>query len=699
MSSRAPDQQLRKLYDLVGERAVLLPIQLGVKGPRTNDWQKTTFEQTQSGSYQQELLAACRRGGNIGVLLGPSSGNLCAIDIDTDAEVEPFLELNPKLASTLRTNGASGCQIWIRVVGEYPARRINSKLKVSGTDNKKSVAEWRGGNGIQSVIYGKHPQPKPKVRYRFAVETLAIEVNFDEINWPESWGMSFNGSQQEQRSSPPEKKTVHLSVERVGRIWAYMQKVDLAISGKGGSNPTYRLANVLVWGFALSIEQARPFMHAYSGSRCKPLWDAKDIDHKLEDALNDEHDKPRGHLWGKGDAGNSESEVFDSLKKAAVAGWEFRKLYIPPRQKLLDDWFREGDTGFLYSFRGVGKTWLAWAIARAIARGEGIGPWQPGAGAVRVCYLDGEMPAELMQDRDKAFGDVSENLTLINHEVLFEKTGLVLNLAKPEVQQAITRWCVEGGFKVLVIDNLSTLASGVKENDADAWEMLLPWLLDLRRKKIAVLLVHHAGRSGEMRGTSRREDSVFWIIKLERDSDYLDKGCSFLVRFEKNRNSPHNPDSHIWTIKPSADGISDKVDITWKVASFDDLVLDTIRDGLVHCSAIAKELDSSPANVSKAAKRLEAEGKIKRDGRRYHPIEDNAPDDPLIAAAQKAQKKIEERDKKRAEQDKRLSPDCGKNELRARQRRCDECQSKHRKANMATASRKHRKTGGSDAIS
>jgi hypothetical protein len=106
------------------------------------------------------------------------------------------------------------------------------------------------------------------------------------------------------------------------------------------------------------------------------------------------------------------------------------------------------------------------------------------------------MPAELMQDRDKAFGDVSENLTLINHEVLFEKTGLVLNLAKPEVQQAITRWCVEGGFKVLVIDNLSTLASGVKENDADAWEMLLPWLLDLRRKKIAVLLVHHAGRSG-----------------------------------------------------------------------------------------------------------------------------------------------------------------------------------------------------------
>jgi RecA-family ATPase len=210
------------------------------------------------------------------------------------------------------------------------------------------------------------------------------------------------------------------------------------------------------------------------------------------------------------------------------AGQAFREMKITPRKRLLDDWFREGDTGFVFSRRGTGKTWLAWAIARAIARGEGFGPWSPGEEAAQVCYLDGEMPAELMQDRDKAFGEVCENLTLINHEILFEQTSLVLNLADPKVQRAITQWCVEVECKVLVIDNLSTLASGVKENDADAWELLLPRLLDLRRKKIAVLLVHHAGRSGEMRGTSRREDSVFWILKLEEQIDYDGLGCSFL---------------------------------------------------------------------------------------------------------------------------------------------------------------------------
>ena len=133
-------------------------------------------------------MEALYRGGNVGVVLGRASGNLCTIDIDTDAEVEPFLALNPKLASTLRTNGANGCQVWIRVVGDYPERVVRSKLKVPET--KKSVAEWRGGGGSQSVIQGKHPTPK--VRYRFAVEVPAVEIFFDEIIWPERWGMSFD---------------------------------------------------------------------------------------------------------------------------------------------------------------------------------------------------------------------------------------------------------------------------------------------------------------------------------------------------------------------------------------------------------------------------------------------------------------------------------------------------------------------------
>ena len=262
-----------------------------------NGWQKRTFEITQRASYQRQLLAACKRGGNIGVLLGPASGDLCTVDIDTDDEIETFLKLNPKLVSSLRTRGANGCQIWVRIVGPYPARRINSKLKVPGTDNKKSVAEWRGGGGHQSVIAGKHPDDG--VFYRFMVEELAIEIAFDEVKWPKRWGMIFKGDGGAKQGRATGETAGTLSPERADRIWQYIKKVAPAVSGKGGSNPTYRLANVLVSGFALSVEQAWPFMTMYSMMKCEPEWSDSEIDHKLEDALEADHgDKPRGHLWG-----------------------------------------------------------------------------------------------------------------------------------------------------------------------------------------------------------------------------------------------------------------------------------------------------------------------------------------------------------------------------------------------------------------
>ena len=682
----------KRLYRLIGPKAVLLPIERGVKFPRTNGWQKTTLEATQREQYRHRLVLACQRGGNIGVLLGPPSSGLVTIDIDDDAEVERFLELNPKLRESLRTRGQKGCQIWLQMTGDYPARWIGSGKKRPGQPNA-SMAEWRAGSGHQSILYGIHD--KTRAPYKRLVDAPPLETVFTDIKWPEDWGMIFDGNsakETQQSAGAASRATAgELSPERAKRIWRYVDKVDLAVEGEGGSNPTYRLANVLVWDFALSVEQAKPFMTMYSMTKCIPPWPESLIDHKLKDAMKADHgDRPRGRLLAekersgaaaKPDSEYSAQEVLKALGEAAIKGSAFRELKIPSREKLLDDWFREGDTGFIYSHRGVGKTWLAWAIARAIAAGESVGPWEAGEKAVSVCYVDGEMPAELMQGRDRAFGEACENLTLINHEILFERTGHVLNLAKPEVQQAITQWCVEGGFKVLVVDNLSTLASGVKENDADAWELLLPWLLDLRRKKVSVLLVHHAGRSGEMRGTSRREDSVFWIIKLERESDYTDQGCSFLVRFEKNRNSAHNPDSHIWTIKP-IDPLSDKVEITHRVASFQDLVLDLIRDDVTRCNVIAKELDCAPATVSKAAKKLEADGKIIRtNARTYQAVGDST--SPIG-------KELFERAAEMAKENERKCPDCAKNPIRQKQRYCDECRDVRRKKSDAAAQRKRR---------
>lgn len=212
----------------------------------------------------------------------------------------------------------------------------------------------------------------------------------------------------------------------------------------------------------------------------------------------------------------------DAFNAAVVRSNELHDLELIARKKLLGDWFCEGDLGFVFAFRGVGKTWLALAIAQALSIGGKLGDWQALA-PVKVLYADGEMPPDLMRARCEGLQASNANLEFLNHEILFDRTGKTLNITNREVQQAITGRCVNSRAKVLILDNLSTLASGMKENEADAWELVNNWLLDLRRRKIAVVIVHHAGRSGEMRGTSKREDNVFWIYRARRHEEECDR--------------------------------------------------------------------------------------------------------------------------------------------------------------------------------
>jgi putative DNA primase/helicase len=91
--------------------------------------------------------------------------------------------------------------------------------------------------------------------------------------------------------------------------------------------------------------------------------------------------------------------------------------------------------------------------------------------------------------------------------------------------------------ELVVLDNVSTLfRSGAGENESVAWVGPQEWLVSLKARGVAVVLVHHLGKNGSQRGTSMREDILGASIRLKRPPDYqATEGARFIWEYSKAR--------------------------------------------------------------------------------------------------------------------------------------------------------------------
>lgn len=258
-------------------------------------------------------------------------------------------------------------------------------------------------------------------------------------------------------------------------------------------------------------------------------------------------------------------------------------------------------------------------IAKAVATGGHLGE-DKGSASAKVLYIDGEMPPDLMRDRDKGLG--GGEVEFLNHAILFDRTEKVLNITESAVQHAILQRCIRDNIRLVILDNLSTLASGIKENDSFEWEPLHNWLLQFRRHKIAVILIHHAGRSGEIGGTSKREDAAFWVIALDDAKKHADdkRGARFITRFTKpSRNTQDEIPSFEWHVV--TDPVTGEVSVACKPAQTMGVFRQLIEDGVTECNQLAGEMRVSPGTISKWAKKAMNEGWLRKKGREYELVE------------------------------------------------------------------------------
>ena len=163
-----------KLTELLGEDVLLIPCQFRTKRPTDTEWQKLNAQKMSEPGYRDRLEQ-----GNIGVALGDQSNGLCTLDFDDQQALETFLQLNPLLRDTLRTKADRGCNLWVRIKGQYPKTK---KLKLEGRD----IGEWRA-TGHQTVIHGEHPNG---MNYQFKNKVKPLEISYEQIHWPENWNMA-----------------------------------------------------------------------------------------------------------------------------------------------------------------------------------------------------------------------------------------------------------------------------------------------------------------------------------------------------------------------------------------------------------------------------------------------------------------------------------------------------------------------------
>lgn len=277
---------------------------------------------------------------------------------------------------------------------------------------------------------------------------------------------------------------------------------------------------------------------------------------------------------------------------------------LPERGYVLNPIIPEQGLVLLYAARGLGKTWAALSMAYAVASGQSLfGKWTAPA-PKRVLYIDGEMPATIMQERlaaiARGFDEEADPdfLRILTPDL---QPNYMPNLSTPEGQADVAPHLE--GTALVVLDNLATLTRHGRENETESWAPVQAWILEQRRAGRSVLLVHHAGKGGNQRGTSAREDVLDVVIALRRPDDYSPaEGARFCVHLEKARGFS-GPEAEPFEVQLHLeDGTA-----TWAASAYEDAELVRIKELVAEgkkSEEIIKEMGISRATYFRRQKEI-----------------------------------------------------------------------------------------------
>lgn len=206
----------------------------------------------------------------------------------------------------------------------------------------------------------------------------------------------------------------------------------------------------------------------------------------------------------------------------AVDVLDFLKMQLDPIDFTIEPILPVSNSGMIFAPTGVGKTYIMLHMAYSVAIGAPQCFVWDIPRARPVVYVDGEMDQLTLQERQaeiaRAFHPVYPERGYMKIITPDQQPKYPPRINTKEGRARIEEHFQPGCFAVL--DNIVTLCPGGDEKESEDWSVIQEWILYLRRNRISLFMVQHAGKSGDQIGTSKKEIQLSCNLKLTNQNHY-----------------------------------------------------------------------------------------------------------------------------------------------------------------------------------
>lgn len=449
-------------------------------------------------------------GAGYGIKTGarPKGSGIVVVDLDSPEAVDAWLELGGS-EDTYTVQTGRGLQLYFQHPGFYVS---------NSTSQLAPHIDLRGDGGF---VVGPGSPHASGATYTAVDERAPVPVP--------TWLLDWLRQQPARTEVQPHPEDV-AGTERERRREIYgnwlAAEAPPCVAGQNGDETLFKVVQRGAYDLALPTEDVLELVAEHYDPRCDPPWGdelEERVLHKARDA-KEKSTRPRSvPLLVEEEVGLA--EVFEHTQlvnpklqengppetfgfKLKRGGWD--RTPIPPNY-LVNHLLVENKVSMIFAEPGTIKSWTAIDIAACVS--EGL-PWLGERTTAKgpALYVD-------FEDGEAEFHRRVHILTGRQERADLIYTYAPGTISKPEWWKSLEKLTISQGIKFVVIDTMAGATVGVNENETLAAAPLIyaGWFTEATQA--TVLVLHHANRAGDIRGTSAFKANVDTLFKLETLED------------------------------------------------------------------------------------------------------------------------------------------------------------------------------------